>query len=48
MNMWVAVKDKKNYLIEWFADNIEAYSFIKRNDPKGIKGFYVVKKEVNK
>ena len=46
MNTWIAVKDKKNCLIGWFANKIEAYSFIKRNDPKGLKGFYV-KKSIN-
>jgi hypothetical protein len=43
MSHLVAVRDKGNYLIGWITDNVEANSYIKRNDPKGTKGFHLVK-----
>lgn len=43
MSRLVAVRDKGNYLIGWFDDDVDAQSFIKRNDPHGNKGFHIVK-----
>jgi hypothetical protein len=37
------VRDKEKNPIGYFNNSLDAESFIERNDPKGIKGFYVVK-----
>lgn len=38
----IGVRDKANQLIGWFDDELEAKSFIKRNDSKGTKGLHVI------
>lgn len=39
----VIVRDKNRVVIGWFENNTIAISFIERNDPKGIKRFYISK-----
>lgn len=38
------IRDKNKHFISYFIRPEEANDFIKRNDPEGSKGYYIVKK----